>query len=272
MLWGGPGSDRHIGGDGIDYARYDDAAYGDIVVSLANPAINTNVAAGDTFVGIEGLITGSGNDRLTGDAGNNYLIGARGNDMLSGGAGADLLNGGDGFDYARYDDADHGDLVVSLVNTFLNTGAAAGDSYIGIEGMVLGAGNDTGQGSGSADYIFGMSGNDVLMGQGGNDRLNGGAGNDRLVGGAGNDRLTGGSEDDVFVFRANYGRDIIHDFSGGAAGGDQIDLKGVFGSFNATLAASFQVGADVEIRVNASDVLVIEDYQRADLVAGDFLF
>ena len=46
------------GGTGFDYARYDDAAYGDIVVSMANPTMGTGAASGDTFTDIEGLILG----------------------------------------------------------------------------------------------------------------------------------------------------------------------------------------------------------------------
>jgi len=275
MLSGGAGADYLHGGAGFDYARYDDADHGNVNASLANTALNTGVAVGDTFIDIEGLVMGVGNDRATGDAGNNYIYGMSGNDMLSGGAGADHLDGGAGFDYARYDDANHGDLIVSLVNTFLNTGAAAGDSYSGIEGMVLGLGNDQGQGSGAADYIFGMGGTDVLSGQAGNDRLNGGAGNDRLVGGDHNDRLTGGSGADVFVFRINYDQDVVWDFSGaGITGGetDRIDFRGVFADFSSVQTAAMQVGDDIEIAANATDVLTILDYQKADLVEADFIF
>ncbi|MFD1785943.1 right-handed parallel beta-helix repeat-containing protein, partial [Phenylobacterium terrae] len=104
VLWGGLGADSLVGDTGFDYVRYDDAAYAGFTVSLADPARNTGVAAGDRFSGIEGLILGTGNDYGFGDAGDNYIYGMGGHDQLFGGAGADYLHGGAGFDYARYDD------------------------------------------------------------------------------------------------------------------------------------------------------------------------
>jgi len=274
-LYGGFGSDFLHGGAGIDYARYDDQDYGNLIVSMANAAQSTGAAAGDQFVEIEGIITGTGNDRIIGNSEDNFLIAADGNDMLSGGAGADTHYGGSGLDYARYDDAAHGDLTVSLINTHINTGVAIGDIFIGIEGLVLGFGNDTGQGGAGSDYMYGMSGNDLLNGQSGHDRLNGGAGIDRLVGGRGDDRLTGGADNDTFVFRANYDNDEIWDYSGvGLAGGenDRIDVRGVFADFGAVDAATAQVGNNVEITVNANDSLTLLNYQKSDLVDGDFIF
>jgi len=274
-IYGGAGADYIDGGDGFDYVRFDDANHGNVNASLANQALNTSVAAGDTYVGIEGLVMGAGHDRAYGDSGNNYLYGFGGNDMLYGGLGVDYIHGGTGLDYARYDDANYGDLFVSLLNPALNTGAAAGDQFVDIEGLVTGAGNDTGYGNSAANYMFGMAGNDVLVGQAGNDRLNGGLGNDRLVGGANNDRLTGGADADVFVFRANYALDEIWDYSGvglGGGEGDRIDLRGVFADFGAVDLASQQAGSNVEITVNGSDILTILNYQKTDLIDGDFIF
>jgi Ca2+-binding RTX toxin-like protein len=164
-LWGGANADQHIGGSdaGIDYARYDEANHGNLVISLLTPASNTGAALGDTYTGIEGLVGGAGNDTITGDTLANYLFGSAGSDLVYGGTGADYLSGdagGDnlwggvgadqhyggtdaGIDYARYDEANHGNLVISLLTPASNTGAALGDTYTGIEGLVGGAGNDT---------------------------------------------------------------------------------------------------------------------------------
>ncbi len=197
-LWGGLGADVHIGGDGVgvDFARYDDTTYGNLMIRLDNSALNTGAAAvGDTYVGIEGLVGGTGNDSVYGDATANRLLGQGGVDHVYGGTGNDTVDGGDGgdnlwgglgadahfggdgaeVDFARYDDHDYGNLLIRLDNASLNTGAVAvGDTYVGIEGIVGGVGNDT---------IYG----DAL----GND-LRGGSGNDTLVGGTGADSLIGG--------------------------------------------------------------------------------
>ncbi len=49
-------------------------------------------------IGIEGIITGSGNDTLTGNSLSNLLGGGAGNDTISGLGGSDVLLGGDGDD------------------------------------------------------------------------------------------------------------------------------------------------------------------------------
>lgn len=156
---------------------------------------------GDTYTGIEGLVGCAGNDTMIGDgqgnflfgsggtdlvyggAGNDYLSGDGGGDHLWGGAGADAHHGGSdaGVDYARYDDANWGNLTLRLDNSALNAGAAAaGDTYTGIEGLVGGAGSDVVIGNGAANWLFGQGAADYIDGLGGNDYLNGGAGADRF--------------------------------------------------------------------------------------------
>ncbi|MGL4490044.1 MAG: VCBS domain-containing protein [Rhizobiaceae bacterium] len=202
-LWGGAGADQHIGGEGAgtDYARYDDANWGNLTIRLDAPNLNTGVAAGDTYTGIEGLVGGAGNDTVVGNALNNFLFGNVGADTIFGQAGDDYLNGGTGadslwggagadshiggddasVDYARYDDANWGNLSLRLDNAALNAGVAAvGDTYNGIEGLVGGAGNDVIIGNTSANFLFGSGGIDFIDGQGGSDYLSGGAGADRF--------------------------------------------------------------------------------------------
>ena len=222
-LWGGLGADSHIGGDGpeVDYARYDETNYGNLTISLANSALNTGAAAGDTYSGIEGLVGGVGNDLLYGNAGNNTLVGQNGADNLWGGAGADRLIGGDGawVDFARYDDANWGNLTISLANPGANTGAAAGDTYTGIEGIVGGAGND---------LIYGNAAANTLVGQGGADNLWGGAGADQLIGG------DGAAIDFARYDDANWGNltirlDLPAANTGAAAGDTYTGIEGIVG-------------------------------------------
>jgi serralysin len=90
ILIGGSGADYLSGGTGSDTASYFGATAG-VVVSLANPAINSGDAAGDSFNSIENLSGAGFGDTLTGNSGANVITGGAGNDVLTGGAGGDIF-------------------------------------------------------------------------------------------------------------------------------------------------------------------------------------
>jgi serralysin len=179
---------------------------------------------GDTYVSIEGLVGSMLNDGLVGDGGNNnfygnagadfifgrtgddylnggpdgdHLFGEEGSDFLVGSIGADVLDGGAGFDFAGYDSASSG-VTARLDNPAGNSGEAAGDTYVSIEGLM---------GSNFNDSLFGEAGDNVIYGLGGNDVIVGNGGNDTLIGGLGND---------TFVFNAPSGLATILDFVQGS--------------------------------------------------------
>ena len=239
ILRGGPGADILNGGDGFDYADYETA----VTASLTNPAMNTGDAAGDTYISIEGLLGSIFIDTLIGDANNNEL---------RGGLGGDVLNGGGGFDFAGYQNAGVG-VTASLANPAINTGDAAGDTYILIEGL---------RGS---DF------NDTLIGDANDNTLEGGAGADRLNGGPGNDTLTGGPGPDTFIFAPGNGADTITDFS--AAEGDRIDLSAFIGigSIGQIQAVATQVGADTVLNLGNGDTLTLTGVTASGLTANNFL-
>ena len=86
-LQGGAGNDVIAGGFGQDTASYAGTTNA-LTISLAvTTAQNTGGAGLDTLTGIENLIGGNGNDRLTGDFQDNRLDGGPGNDTLIGGGG-----------------------------------------------------------------------------------------------------------------------------------------------------------------------------------------
>jgi serralysin len=214
-LMGGDGDDSLVGGAGGDWliggAGYDLAAYNTAVTAnLLESWRNTGDAAGDEYESIEALHGSNYADHLTGNHGDNYLYGAGGHDelfglggndhllagggddTLDGGTGADTLDGGEGFDLVNYASASGG-VQASLISPWGNTGGAAGDMYVSIEGLIGSGFNDRLTGSDAANQLSGEGGNDELYGNGGVDTLLGGDGADGLHGGAGADVLDGGA-------------------------------------------------------------------------------
>ena len=93
----GAGDDIYRGGNGNDTAKYT-SAINLIKVDLSKGSARGSDIDRDTLAGIENVIGGSGNDKLTGDANANLLNGDSGNDKISGGGGDDVLIGGAGAD------------------------------------------------------------------------------------------------------------------------------------------------------------------------------
>jgi Ca2+-binding RTX toxin-like protein len=175
----------------------------------------------------------AGDDTLFGGDGQDALYGGDGGDHLYGGRDGDILDGGAGYDLARYDDASSA-VTVNLA-TGVGASAAAGDSYVSIEGVV---------GSNFGDLLVGDAGDNVLYGQAGDDTVLGGAGRNSLYGGAGGDHLYSGSGADLMDGGDDYDlvrydlavSGVIVDLSrqggfGGEANGDvYISIEGAVGS------------------------------------------
>ena len=231
--------------------------------------ITTNLTAGDdSFIGDENndIVNGlAGNDIIRGGIGDDTLSGGDGNDQLIGGFGADVLDGGAGADRAVYSSASTG-VNINAINSALNTGEAAGDTYISIENFYGSAHNDSITGDNGNNDLVGLDGNDNLIGAGGNDRLFGGNDDDRLLGGTGNDDLYGQGGNDTYVIQANAGNDRIFGFEDGL---DIIEIHDGVADFMALTI--MQNGADTII-IFGLDVLTLKDFTAADLDASDFTF
>jgi Ca2+-binding RTX toxin-like protein len=182
----------------------------------------------DTLFGNAGndvIRGGTGRDIIYGGTGNDVLLGESGGDVLVGGLGADVLNGGAGIDRAAYDGAASG-VRADLQFANLNTGEAAGDSYVSIENMSGSNFGDNLRGNAGSNTIWGQNGNDLIYGRNGGDVLNGGKGNDRLYGGNGNDRLEGNNGNDSLS--GGSGNDRLNGGNGldqlnGGAGNDVLN-------------------------------------------------
>lgn len=266
LLQGGAGNDLLRGVDGIDTADYTGKT--PVRVDLSLKDWQDTGQGLDMLVGIEKLISGSGNDTLIGDAlanvlnggaGGDSLVGGAGNDTLIGGLGADMLVGGSGNDTFWIDNI--GDRVVELSGggvdrIYASIGidlARAGGVYANVENVRL-----TG---GAALNAYGAAGNNVLVGN---------VGANKLAGRAGNDVLTGGAGADTFIFGKGYDADRITDFQGGI---DRIRLQG-FDNVKTVEQArghATQVGADVVFDLGAGDRLTVQNTRLA-AVLDDLAF
>ncbi len=183
----GAGADVLNGGAGRDTLSFASDMTG-VSVSLASGAATGGDAAGDRFTGFENIAGGTGNDVLTGDAGDNHLSGGAGADTLSGGTGrdtleggpgGDILTGGDGDDLASYAGSASGAIV--HLGTGATGGAATGDSFTSIEGLIGSALNDALTGDANDNLIEGGDGADTLDGGDGIDTLSYASSDTRVV-------------------------------------------------------------------------------------------
>ncbi|SFU17169.1 Hemolysin-type calcium-binding repeat-containing protein, partial [Pseudovibrio denitrificans] len=258
-------ADTLDGGPGNDILSYGGSPTG-VSVNLTTGAVSGGHAEGDTISNFETIEGSSYNDVLIGDEQNNSFYGHRGNDRLEGkggndtlnayGGGNDFLDGGSGFDIARYRWSKHA-MTINLAAPSQNTGDAAGDTYVSIEGVM---GSDA-----YGDTIIGNASDNKLWGYGGNDTLIGAAGNDRLYGGKGND---------TFVFEGpSFGQDVIEDFAAGSGKGDIIWLKySTLTSFEKVKAQARASGSNTVIQFDAGNTITLRNVKPSQLHANNFKF
>jgi Ca2+-binding RTX toxin-like protein len=212
VLDGRGGGDVLDGGPGNNTVSYE---FGPTPVTVDLGAGTGGAAPLDTLRGFERVVTGPGNDVVTGTTadeafvlgggddslnagpGNDAVDAGPGNDLLRGGPGSDVLDGGAGSDTATYDERGPSEpLNVSLATLGGDGAAGENDSLPGIENVIGGASNDTLSGDGAANLLVGGPGLNVLDGGAGDDEIQGGDNRDVITGGAGNDRLFGAGDDD----------------------------------------------------------------------------
>ena len=166
--------------------------------------------------------------------------------------------------------AGHTDALEALMkkDSITFNGAAGDDVFSGYRF------DDTLNGNRGRDILRGGNGDDTLNGGGGRDKLFGGRGADTLNGGAGNDRLTGGKGKDDFVFKGNFGRDVVTDFTPGKDDLDLSNLRGEADSLRAFKQASTEVNGRViyDMDDDGQNVIVLLNTSLDDLHARDFIF
>lgn len=189
---------------------------------------------------------GLGNDLYDGRGGKVFgsILGGAGNDFFLLGTSAEAINGGTGTDVldCRY----FGGVIIALDGSLHNAGAAAGDTFTGIESVVgSNIGNDTLVGNSLANELVGLGGSDLLSGGSGNDTLSGGVAVDRMIGGLGND--------------------FFDYFSLADAGDKLLDFTNVFGNDDTIRINTFSFGGNLGFGALAAS----QFQSRADNLAQD---
>ncbi|BBO03808.1 MULTISPECIES: calcium-binding protein [Bradyrhizobium] len=234
---------------------------GNDIVSVVQAGFSGNASiSGDALVTMSGDARG-GNDILI------YTVGAA---ARSGGA---SLLGDSGYmsDNARGGD----DILIAAVagNPDSTSIALVGDASQ-MSGNAQ-CGNDTLYGSDRGDWMYGDARIYTPAAAG---SITGGR--DLLNGGGGNDQLWGGPNNDLFVFNAGSGQDVINDFNQGnkAAGStarehDVIDVHAYDFAGWAELKSliSDDNAGNAVIHLTANDTITLDGIHAADLNARDFI-
>ncbi len=287
ILVGGPGADELYSWNELSVASYRDAAAG-VTADLNWNGVGAGDAGGDVYHGIEKLEGSEHADTLIGVwYQSNDLSGIGGDDLFFGGEEADAFDGGNGLDTVTYETM-YGGAVADLAYTGANTGDAAGDTYVSIEGL---AGTDYGddlRGDAADNTLSGSGGNDRLHGRAGDDALSGGDGDDLLLGYQGADLLDGGAGTDRAAYWTAAGG-LIADLqysganTGDAAGDAYAAIENLQGSSHKDSLRG-DGGANVIWAGNGNDTIharggddtllgqggddVLLGYQGADLLNG----
>jgi Ca2+-binding RTX toxin-like protein len=220
------------------------------------PLVSLSDLSEDDFI-----FAGDDNDTVEGTENDDDLFGGDGNDILIGGDGADSLHGGAGNDRAQYSTASAG-LTVDLLQSFRNTGDAAGDTFTQIENLSGSRFDDELGGDFGANTLIGSNGNDILRGRDGDDILRGGNGNDMLFGGRGADQLIGGNGVDRAVYSDASGR-VTVDLEDAASNAGVYALGDTYSGVSEIEGSSF---GDV-LRGDGEDNLIIGNSGR-DTLSG----
>ncbi|WP_422365617.1 calcium-binding protein [Pelagibius sp.] len=275
-LFGGNGDDQLFGGDGNDTLRGDNgvdtfdggAGIDTIDYSTSSSGLVIDLTTGDvsgleSFVNIENVIAGSGNDTVFGDAGANHLAGGGGDDSLVGGAGNDTFSGGGGVDSfvggAGVDTADYNestsDFVADLDSDTLTTSVGTVELLVEIEN------------------VLGSTGENALYGDAAGNLLDGYLGDDTLIGRGGDDTLLGGGGSDDFIYDIGDGNDLITEVAGESvgdrlvfgAGVAQGDVSYAFGVDQSELLVSLAGGGTIILQQQfAGDQTGVDSIQFAD--------
>ncbi|MDH4378675.1 MAG: M10 family metallopeptidase C-terminal domain-containing protein [Vampirovibrionales bacterium] len=234
----GFGSDTLTDSDGVDTLDVSTLTTA-LVVSLASAGFTES--AGNTVSWtantLENVISGSGNDTLSGSSSSNVLTGGLGNDTLNGSLGQDILDGGAGNDsYVFTNDFYVTTLQDSAGNDTIDLSAMTTNVQLNLSGnnFIDATGHALLWTAGSIENLSTGSGADTLTGNSGANALKAGSGNDTLISSGGSDTYEGEAGDDTYQIKRGVGQLSIADSSGI----DTLDLSDFTTNLSVNLSAS----------------------------------
>jgi Ca2+-binding RTX toxin-like protein len=211
------GGTNGAAGDTLDYAWASNAF--DMTITLSNVKdawveIDNEPGAGTKIRNFENIISGKGDDVLTGNNVNNVIEGGAGADQMVGGLGNDTVSYASSSSavtvwfYDKQGSSDsNGNKSGFFAPTAQEGGDAQGDLLWGFENIIGSANNDFIVGNDSVNVLKGGAGSDKLTGVKGDDVLYGEAGNDTFEAGGdemglGKDTMDGGADIDTVDYSA----------------------------------------------------------------------
>lgn len=229
-------------------------------------------------IDVENVTGSSYDDILEGSNGNNVMIGGLGNDEMYGLGGADTFIGGisetrsfraDGIDLVGYWYADAA-VTVDLANSAHNTGEAADDTFISIEGIGGTFFDDTLRGTDRANILMGEKGADILDGRGGEDTASYRWADTGVVANLAHAELnTGDAKGDVYISIEDLQGSAWNDTLTGDAGDNW--LEGLMGQDTLTGGGGndtylFQQVTDIGGGALGTGSDVITDFSKGDII------
>jgi serralysin len=192
--------DGGIGVDTLDTTSFG----GSYVINLATGVTNFDY---ESFVNFENVITGGGNDTITGSAANNGITSGGGNDVLDGAGGADTMVGGLGDDTYMVDNG--ADSVIEVFGGGSDT-VYASNSYALTANQEIEVLSVVSQASTAALNLTGNAVAQTLIGNAGDNLLDGGGGADVLYGLGGNDSYVVDNLNDQVIEATAAGNDVVY--------------------------------------------------------------
>lgn len=278
-------ADRFVGGlgsDTVDYSAFTTPlSFALTATTSVVGGSGATATSNDTLDGIENVLSGGGNDTITGSAaantlnggaGDDTISGADGNDSVIGGAGNDILTGGANTDTAIYLSRAQAFTFASSGTAALlsdSTGAEGTDRLTGFEQIRFAADvfrvvNGTTAANTTLNGTAGAVGSQIVFGFAGNDRINGGEGSDIIVAGEGDDFITQSA--------VAEGRDIVV----GGAGTDTFTLNGdgsaeafvIYARAAAVVAglgADLAAGTEIVVTRNGTIISELDDVEEIQI-------
>lgn len=234
------------GSNTLDFSAFDSANA--VSINLASTVSLTQGAnsVGWTLGDITHILSGSGNDNVTGTSGGNTLSAGSGNDTLEGGAGNDALTGGDGNDVYVFDSGFGTDTVSDASGSdTLDLGSSS--SAVTLD---LTSATSFTDGGNSVTWTTAGILENVITGSGA-DSLTGDSDDNTFTTGSGNDTVSGGEGNDTYKFADGWGTDSLSDLATDTSSNDTTDFSSVTSSNNLTINLTSSGGNEVSDGTNS---------------------